>query len=166
MASLGVEAIAAFAEDGTKPETTEGKTFVDTGVELITDAAAGRRRVAGHGLRPARTAGADGSRPGRRVHRAGRASTRSSRTGRSPDGERPRPAASGGAVTTRVPQPDAGFDDRKSESLGLRVQHVLHAQPTLGPLAVLVLAIIAFSLLNERFLSAANLGPRARSRSR
>jgi len=37
MASLGVEAVAKFAKDGTKPETTEGKSFTDTGVELITD---------------------------------------------------------------------------------------------------------------------------------
>jgi fructose transport system substrate-binding protein len=37
MASLGVEAVAAYAKDGTKPEATEGKTFVDTGVTLITD---------------------------------------------------------------------------------------------------------------------------------
>jgi len=39
-----------------------------------------------------------------------------------------------------------------------RVQQVLHAQPILGPLAVMVLAIIAFSLVNGRFLAAANLG--------
>ncbi|SNX71006.1 mannose-binding protein /fructose-binding protein /ribose-binding protein [Cereibacter ovatus] len=37
MASLGVEAIAAFAKDGTKPAVTEGKTFTDTGVLLVTD---------------------------------------------------------------------------------------------------------------------------------
>ena len=37
MASQGVEAIAAFAADGTRPEPTAGKDFVDTGVELITD---------------------------------------------------------------------------------------------------------------------------------
>jgi len=37
MASLGVEAISKFAKDGTKPENTAGKNFVDTGVELITD---------------------------------------------------------------------------------------------------------------------------------
>jgi fructose transport system substrate-binding protein len=37
MASLGVEAVSAFAKDGTKPETTAGKAFYDTGVELITD---------------------------------------------------------------------------------------------------------------------------------
>jgi fructose transport system permease protein len=39
-----------------------------------------------------------------------------------------------------------------------RVQQVLHAQPILGPLAVMVLAIVAFSLVNGRFLAAANLG--------
>jgi fructose transport system substrate-binding protein len=38
MASQGVEAIAAFAKDGTKPAATAGKTFTDTGVTLITDA--------------------------------------------------------------------------------------------------------------------------------
>jgi fructose transport system substrate-binding protein len=37
MASLGIEAIAAFAKDGTKPKATEGKDFVDTGTQLITD---------------------------------------------------------------------------------------------------------------------------------
>jgi fructose transport system substrate-binding protein len=37
MASQGVEAIAAYAKDGTKPQTTAGKDFTDTGVTLITD---------------------------------------------------------------------------------------------------------------------------------
>ena len=37
MASLGVEALSAFAKDGTKPAATAGKDFVDTGVTLITD---------------------------------------------------------------------------------------------------------------------------------
>lgn len=37
MASKGVEAIAAFAADGTKPQATEGKEFFDTGVALVTD---------------------------------------------------------------------------------------------------------------------------------
>ncbi len=39
MASLGVEAIAAWAKDGTKPENTPGKSFFDTGVSLVTDKA-------------------------------------------------------------------------------------------------------------------------------
>ena len=39
MAQQGVDAVAAFAKDGTKPQTTAGKNFVDTGVTLITDQA-------------------------------------------------------------------------------------------------------------------------------
>ena len=37
MASKGIEAIAAWAKDGVKPEATEGKGFFDTGVALVTD---------------------------------------------------------------------------------------------------------------------------------
>lgn len=37
MASKGVEAIAAWAKDGTKPALTPGKDFFDTGVALVTD---------------------------------------------------------------------------------------------------------------------------------
>jgi len=37
MASLGIEAIAKWAADGTKPENTPGKDFYDTGVALVTD---------------------------------------------------------------------------------------------------------------------------------
>ena len=40
MASLGIEAIAAWAKDGTKPEPTPGKDFFDTGVALVTDESA------------------------------------------------------------------------------------------------------------------------------
>ena len=39
MAEEGVNAISTFAKDGTRPENTAGKTFVDTGVNLITDQA-------------------------------------------------------------------------------------------------------------------------------
>ncbi|PIE06631.1 MAG: sugar ABC transporter [Rhodobacterales bacterium] len=37
MAAKGIEAIAAWAAEGTKPQATEGKDFFDTGVQLITD---------------------------------------------------------------------------------------------------------------------------------
>ena len=37
MASLGIEAIASFAADGTLPANTDGKDFLDTGVALVTD---------------------------------------------------------------------------------------------------------------------------------
>lgn len=59
------------------------------------------------------------------------------------------PVAAGG--------PDHDFDNAGAGSLGARMQHLLHANPTLGPLAVLLLAIVAFSILNQRFFAAANL---------
>lgn len=37
MAALGIEAIAQWAADGTKPQATEGKEFFDTGVALVTN---------------------------------------------------------------------------------------------------------------------------------
>lgn len=37
MASKGIEAIAAFAKDGTKPAASDGLTFFNTGVNLVTD---------------------------------------------------------------------------------------------------------------------------------
>ncbi|MGI9523708.1 MAG: substrate-binding domain-containing protein, partial [Hyphomicrobiaceae bacterium] len=37
MASMGIEAIKAFAENGEKPKSTPGLDFFNTGVELITD---------------------------------------------------------------------------------------------------------------------------------
>jgi fructose transport system substrate-binding protein len=37
MASLGVEAIVAFAKTGTKPAPTPGLDFFNTGVQLVTD---------------------------------------------------------------------------------------------------------------------------------
>ena len=40
MASKGIEAIAAFAKDGTKPAASDGLTFFNTGVNLVTDSPA------------------------------------------------------------------------------------------------------------------------------
>jgi len=56
-------------------------------------------------------------------------------------------------TTTREPE----FEVHHRDSLGLRVQHILHGNPVLGPLAVLLIAVIAFSIVNVRFFSAANL---------
>ena len=39
MAAKGIEAIANWAKDGTKPANTPGKAFYDTGVNLVTDQA-------------------------------------------------------------------------------------------------------------------------------
>ncbi|MBC8092080.1 MAG: ABC transporter permease [Pseudonocardia sp.] len=57
-----------------------------------------------------------------------------------------------------APPGAASFDDRGAVSPVERVQRVLHTRPILGPVAVLVLAILAFSLVSDRFLSVANLG--------
>ena len=64
---------------------------------------------------------------------------------------------SGGTSTTTAPPPPEGLDDHESRSFLGRVQHILHANPILSPLAVLVVAIVVFSILNPRFLAAANL---------
>jgi fructose transport system permease protein len=60
-------------------------------------------------------------------------------------------------MATETPARETEFEVHHHDSLGLRVQHVLHGNPVLGPLAVLVIAIIAFSIINVRFFSAANL---------
>ncbi|MDS0927495.1 sugar ABC transporter substrate-binding protein [Rhodobacter capsulatus] len=41
MASKGIEAIAAYAKDGTKPVNSDGLDFVNTGVTLVTDSPIG-----------------------------------------------------------------------------------------------------------------------------
>ncbi|HET6484013.1 MAG TPA: ABC transporter permease [Actinoplanes sp.] len=51
----------------------------------------------------------------------------------------------------------ADFEVGRNDSLGLRLQHLLHANPIIGPLAVLLIAIIAFSIFSGRFLTATNL---------
>jgi fructose transport system permease protein len=61
-------------------------------------------------------------------------------------------------TTAREPAPPSQeFDVRSNDSLGLRLQHLLHGNPTLGPLAVLLVAIAAFAVANQRFFSAPNL---------
>jgi fructose transport system permease protein len=65
----------------------------------------------------------------------------------------------GAGATATAPKPEApGFDERRTESPLQRIQHVLHANPILGPLAVLLIAVVAFSIVSGRFLSPANLG--------
>jgi fructose transport system permease protein len=61
------------------------------------------------------------------------------------------------ATATKEPEPRPDFETRQHDTIGLRVQHLLHGNPTLGPLAVLLIAIIAFSVINPRFFSAPNL---------
>jgi fructose transport system permease protein len=65
-------------------------------------------------------------------------------------------SSGGGAATATAPDASSSFD-HGHDSLVLRIQHLLHANPVLGPLAVLIVSLIAFSLINSRVVSAANL---------
>ena len=60
-------------------------------------------------------------------------------------------------VTKEPPPQTPDFEAQRHDSLGLRIQHLLHGNPVLGPLAVLIVAIVAFSIVNPRFFSAPNL---------
>jgi fructose transport system permease protein len=55
-------------------------------------------------------------------------------------------------TTTSAPASAAEQFALRRQSPAQRIQHVLHAQPALSPLAVLVIAIIVFALINPRFL--------------
>jgi fructose transport system permease protein len=59
------------------------------------------------------------------------------------------------ALADADPAPD--FEVRNTDSWGTRLQHLMHANPTLGPFTVLIAAIIAFSTMSPRFFSAPNL---------
>ncbi len=39
-----------------------------------------------------------------------------------------------------------------------RIQHVLHSHPSISPLLVLVLSVIAFTIINPRFIQPATIG--------
>ena len=60
----------------------------------------------------------------------------------------------GGSATATAPPP---VEEEHRESLGRRIQHLLHAHSILGPLAVLIVSIIVFSILSERFLLPSNI---------
>ena len=121
MAEQGVEAIADVRQGRHQAGGDRGQGLRRHRRHADHRPAADRRRAEGHHVRQARTAGAD-----RWTDTA---------TGRD----------------TARPSPGQDFDEhRHHDSLGLRIQHVLHGNPVLGPLAVLVLAIIAFSLVQRR----------------
>ncbi|MFE9751183.1 hypothetical protein ACFYOT_40285, partial [Saccharothrix saharensis] len=49
-----------------------------------------------------------------------------------------------------------GRDDAKRSPLS-RLQHLLHSQATIGPAAVLLVAVIVFAVLSPRFLTPGNI---------
>jgi fructose transport system permease protein len=62
-------------------------------------------------------------------------------------------------MTTTAPRPATAAEEfaARRRSPLQRVQHLLHGRPELSPLLVLVIAAIAFGLVNERFLAPQNL---------
>lgn len=60
--------------------------------------------------------------------------------------------ASGDVVDGR-----AGHDEEPAVSPGLRLQHLLHSQATLGPLAVLVVAVVAFAIMSPNVVQAGGI---------
>src|SRR4051795_5950575 len=63
----------------------------------------------------------------------------------------PAPQGAGGAGTAGTVGPE------RQQTLGTRLHDILHRNATLGPLFVLVLTIIIFSIAAENFLKPANL---------
>ncbi|MFD9740159.1 ABC transporter permease [Umezawaea sp. NPDC059074] len=49
------------------------------------------------------------------------------------------------------------LDEHRSRSPLSRLQHLLHSQATIGPAVVLLIAVVVFALLSERFLQPANI---------
>ena len=47
--------------------------------------------------------------------------------------------------------------DRESDTVAQRIHHVLHRHPALSPALVLVISMIVFAILNDRFLAPQNL---------
>ena len=115
--------------------------------------AADRRRVQGLGL-------GHGELLGLIPHptdRAGASATRSATRPRRAQHEECRMATTTGRRRRHRTDPEPTASTSATRVARLRSSTSCTRNPTLGPLAVLVLAIIAFSILNARFLSAANL---------
>jgi fructose transport system permease protein len=61
-------------------------------------------------------------------------------------------------MTTTAPTSGTPIgDEHTSRSPLSRLQHLLHSQATIGPAVVLLIAIIVFALLSDRFLQPANI---------
>ena len=67
------------------------------------------------------------------------------------------PGIEGAASPGTPPTREVGESLATSESPLQRLQHLLHAQPTIGPAAVLVVMIAVFSSMSPRFLLPSNL---------
>ncbi len=61
------------------------------------------------------------------------------------------------STLVRPPSDDPLADSKPAPSLLTRLQHLLHAQATIGPAVVLLIALATFSLLSDRFLEPGNI---------
>jgi fructose transport system permease protein len=61
------------------------------------------------------------------------------------------------AVADAPAAPPGEPDPARQRTLGQRVREVLHANPVLGPAAVLLLSVVVFSLSSDRFLDPTNI---------
>ncbi|MDQ3787980.1 MAG: ABC transporter permease [Actinomycetota bacterium] len=59
--------------------------------------------------------------------------------------------------TGHLPAGNPLGDDGAKRSPLARLQHLLHAQATIGPAVVLLVSVVVFALLSERFLTPANI---------
>ncbi len=59
--------------------------------------------------------------------------------------------------TGHLPAGNPLGDDGAKRSPLVRLQHLLHAQATIGPAVVLLVSVVVFALLSERFLTPANI---------
>lgn len=66
-------------------------------------------------------------------------------------------AAAAAAAAPPAHQPDPADDFFRQQTLAGRIQSVLHRWPALSPALVLVLAVVVFGLMNDRFLRPENL---------
>ena len=160
MAELGVQAIYDLVQTGEVAREHRRARLLRHRRRARHRRPAGRRRVDRHQQRPARSAGAD---PRHRIVRAVRigrsdASLASAHSRSAPAHHRHRSTN----VTQHTTEPPTAALDLAEEFLDRttplsRIRNVLHRYPAVSPAIVLVLAVIVFGLLNDRFLNPANL---------
>ena len=123
MAQLGVDAVAKFARTGKRPANQPGQDFINTGTKLYTDT----RSPASPSLTTTQAS---------KICWGGKRHDHDVTASEAPAGR-------------RTPADRDDIPQRRQNP----VQAQLHAHPSLGPLAVLILAAVVFEIINTRFFS-------------
>ena len=124
MAEMGVKAIVDYAKDGNKPDGAGRQELHRHRRDADHRQAGRRRRVQGHGVRPRELLG---------LEHHGHDNSQPAPAGRR-HGRRRRPGA-------------------RARRFSTRVHDILHSNATLGPLFVLLLAVVFFAITADRFLA-------------